>query len=189
MHDSSSELFCRILRSKHPYLPIPVIVISCSAPSTVRTAFLVPLAVGLKINQTAQFAPAPMVRPQLLAWVKSDESFPAILMSEIVNAAGVLLVMTTLKATLSVPTFWSGKKIAVRDNPTLGAGSAGEETCHQVPELLGASEFFQFAGLPEPSNTEGNTPRVAPVEPASGAERLADSARIGTEAAATSTLV
>ena len=122
---------------------------------------LVPLAVGLKVKDTVQCAPTSMVRPQLLAWAKSEESLPAMVKPETVIAARVLLVMTTLAGTLSVPTSWTGKKIVVRERPTFGTASAGDEACHQVAEPVGASEFFQLEGTPEPSRAVGSTPSVS----------------------------
>ena len=122
---------------------------------------LVPLAVGLKVKDTVQPAPPSMVRPQSLAWAKSDGSFPAIVRSEIANASEVLLVMTIFVGRLCVSTGCTGKKIAERDNRILKAGRTGAEACHQVAELLGASEPFQFEGLPERSRADGSTPIVS----------------------------
>jgi hypothetical protein len=83
------------------YLPIAVRLISCAAPSTLITHVLIPFAVGLNVNDTVQVAPASILLPRSLDCLKSAGSVPAMAKPEIVIAAEVLLVMTTVAGTTS----------------------------------------------------------------------------------------
>ena len=74
----------------------------------------------------------------------------------IVSAVGVILVMTKVSGRLSVPTGRIVNQTTERD--IFKVGSVDGETCHQVAELVGASELFQWDGNPELSNADGKTP-------------------------------
>jgi hypothetical protein len=72
-----------------------------------RVPLLVPAAVGLKVTEIVQLAPAPTVIPQVLVCEKS----PLAAMLEMLSVAVPVLLRLTDCAALVVPTSWPAKSI------------------------------------------------------------------------------
>jgi hypothetical protein len=70
-----------------------------------RLPVLVPPAIGLKVSEMVQLAPALTLVPQVLVWEKS----PLAVMLEMASEALPVLVSVTVCAVLLVPNTWAGK--------------------------------------------------------------------------------
>jgi hypothetical protein len=70
-----------------------------------RVPVRVPTAVGLKVTEMVQLAPALTEVPQVLVWEKS----PLAVMLEMVSEALPVLVRVTVCAALLVPSIWAAK--------------------------------------------------------------------------------
>ena len=116
--------------------PVPVSPAACGLPlalsEMVSAPVLVPVAVGVKVTEMVQLAPALTEPPQVLVWVKS----PLAAMLEMVREVWPVLVRVTVCALLLVPEFWGGKVSEVGDRLT--SGPAPEPFRVTVCGLLGA---------------------------------------------------
>jgi hypothetical protein len=81
-----------------------------------RIPVLLPAAVGLKVTEMAQLAPALTVLPQSLVWEKS----PLVSMALITSVTVPVLVSVTVWGWLLVPTISAGKVSEVGDKLTSG---------------------------------------------------------------------
>jgi hypothetical protein len=104
-------------------LPVPVSDTVCGEPPassvTVRVPLRVPPAVGVKVTETAQFAPALTLDPQVLVSAKSPDA----LIDVTLNAAVPLLVSVMACAALVEPVFCAAKLRLVDES--VAAGAAG----------------------------------------------------------------
>jgi len=95
------------------YTPEPLNGTFCGLPPplslTLTDAVLAPLAVGLKLTEMVQLAPAATAVPQLFVWLKSPGLVPLILMDEIESDVAPLLVSLTVFAAVFVPTLTEPK--------------------------------------------------------------------------------
>src|ERR1035437_10222364 len=100
--------------------PIPVRLSNCGELAALSEKLMVPVrapgAVGLKVTEMVQLAPAATGEPQVLARAKS----PVAAIVDTVSAAVPLLVSVTFTTGLIVPTVWAPKFSAAGLSKTLG---------------------------------------------------------------------
>ncbi len=98
--------------------PVPLRATLCGLPEALSEILIVPVrlppAVGLKVTEIEQLAPALTVVPQVLVWEKS----PLAVMPEMVSEALPVLVSVTVCAALLVPDIWAEKVSEEEDKLT-----------------------------------------------------------------------
>jgi hypothetical protein len=82
----------------------------------IRVPVLVPAAVGLKVTEITQLAPALTGVPQVSVWEKS----PPVVMLETISEGVPLLVRLTVWAELVVPTTWLPRLMFAEDSEAIG---------------------------------------------------------------------
>jgi hypothetical protein len=101
-------------------IPVPVNETACGDPAALSVTDSVPvrepLAVGLKVTEIPQFAPAASVAPQLVVAAKSPEAA----IDETASADDPLFVSVTVCAALVVPVVCEAKLRLVGDSVTAG---------------------------------------------------------------------
>ena len=119
--------------------PVPLRATLCGLPAALSEMLMVPVlvpaAVGLKVTEIVQLAPALTVVPQVLVWEKS----PLAVMPEMVSEALPVLVRMTVCAVLVLPDIWAVKVREAGDKPTTGS----------VPVPVSGQVWGLFAALSE----------------------------------------
>ena len=103
------------------YIPVPDNLTVCGLPPplsvTLTDALLAPVAVGLRLTEIVQLAPAPIPVPQVFVVGKSPGFVPVTLIEVIESDVVPLFVRVTVLAALLVPTLTEPEQVFPAPGP------------------------------------------------------------------------